>query len=55
MKTIDVSLLRKKICKMDETMKEMEFFNNHPKLKQELLESLNVSDSDFVNEDELEW
>jgi len=38
-----------------ETLKEMEFFNNRPELKQELLESLNAPDSEFIGEDELEW
>lgn len=38
-----------------ENMKEMEFFDARPKLKEELLESLHASDSDFINEDDLEW
>ena len=38
-----------------ETLKEMEFFNNRPQLKQELIDSLAAPDFEFIDEDQIEW
>ena len=38
-----------------ELMQEMAFFNGRPKLRQELVESLNAPDEDFIPEEAFDW
>jgi len=38
-----------------ELMEEMMFFSARPKLKQELIESLDAPDEDFISAEEFDW